>query len=224
MPRTRAWCAVAATAALIGLTGCTSTVSGTALPRTPPPEENKLDQIMVPIEQLKTIVGAGNLVLTSKTADMNDNFGKVRDEKCLGALYPAEDMDYLFSYWTAVRNQVAQDPDSGHRHWVQQSAILFASEDEARSSLKISTKVWNKCNGATIPIHEGQTEQTWHIRDLIVEKDVIKQTSTRAGGEGWTCQHALSIVGKISVEAKVCGYSVRDEAATIVDKLVANAR
>lgn len=209
---------------LTALTGCTSTVSGTALPRTPSSEENKLDQIMVPVEQLKSIVGANNLMVTSKTADMNDNFGKVRDERCLSALYPAEDMDYLFSYWTAVRNQVAQDPDSDHRHWVQQSAILFASEDEARSTLRISTKVWNECNGSTIPIHEGQDEQTWHIKDLIVEDDVIKQTSTRAGTEGWTCQHALSIVGKISVEAKVCGYSVRDEAAIIVDKLVANAR
>ncbi|OMC37809.1 hypothetical protein A5740_04155 [Mycobacterium sp. GA-1841] len=208
----------------MGVTGCTSTVSGTAHTRTPSPEENKLDQIMVPIEQLKAIVGANNLMVTSKTADMNDNFGKVRDERCLAALYPAEHMDYLFSYWTAVRNQIAQDPDSEHRHWVQQSAILFASEDAARSTLRISTKVWNECNGSTIPIHEGQAEQVWHIKDLIVVDELIKQTSIRSGTEGWTCQHALSIVGKMSVEAKVCGYHVRDEAATIVAKLVANAR
>ncbi|WP_131827740.1 sensor domain-containing protein [Mycolicibacterium conceptionense] len=116
MRRTRMLGVLAVAAALVGLTGCTNTVSGTALKRAPSPAENKLEQIMLPIEELKAIVGAGNMVLTGNSADMNNNFPKVRDERCLAALYPAEEMDYLFTYWTAVRTQTAQDSDLASIH------------------------------------------------------------------------------------------------------------
>ncbi|WP_280835253.1 sensor domain-containing protein [Mycolicibacterium frederiksbergense] len=203
-------------------------MSGTALPRTPSPEETKLDQIMLPIEELKAIVGANTMTFTSKTAEMNDNFWKIRDEKCLGALFPAEEMDYLFTNWTAVRTQVAQDPDSDHRHWVQQAALLHVSEKDAQSTLQISKKWWGKCAGSAIPLREKRGEQTsdrvWKIGDLVTTGDLITQTATRAGTHGWACQHALSVVSKTSVEAKVCGYQIHDQAATIVNKLVARSR
>jgi PknH-like extracellular domain len=220
-------CLTVAAAAVVGVTGCTSTVSGTALPMTPSPEENTLDQIMLPIEELKAIAGANNIAFTSKTADMNNNFWKIRDEKCLGALFPAEEMDYLFTDWTAVRTQVAQDPDSDHHHWVQQAAVLYASEAETQSMRRISEKVWRHCTGSVIPLREKPGNETsdriWNIGDLVVDGDLIKQTATRAGTDGWACQHALSVVSKMSIEAKVCGYQIHDQAATIVNKLVANA-
>ncbi|BBX27542.1 hypothetical protein GCM10009632_00840 [Mycolicibacterium alvei] len=219
---------IVAVAALVGLTGCTSTISGTALTQAPSSEENKLEQIMLPIEELKAIVGADNLRFTSKSAEMNDNFWKIRDEKCLGAQFPAEDLVYLFSDWRAVRTQVAQDPDSDHRHWVQQAAVLFRSEDDARFTLGSSEKWWGKCAGSTIPLREKSGDESsdrlWHIGDLVVDGDLITQTTTRDGTDGWACQRAQSLVAEMSVDAKVCGYQIRDQAATIVTKLVANAR
>ncbi|MED5815178.1 sensor domain-containing protein [Mycolicibacterium sp. 050232] len=219
---------IAVATALMGLTGCTSTVSGTAQTKTPSPEENKLEQIMLPIEELKAITGADNLAFTSKTADMNNNFWRIRDEKCLGAMFPAEDLVYLFSYWDAVRTQVAQDPDSDHRHWVQQAAVLLMSEDEARSTLDGSKKWWGKCAGSAIPLREKSgdenSDRVWHIGDLVVDGDLITQTTTRTGTDGWACQRAQSVVGTMTVDAKVCGYAIHGQAATIVNKLVANAR
>lgn len=220
------WC-VTVTAALIGLTGCTSIVSGTAQTKAPSPEESKIEQIMLPIDELKAIVGANNLMFTSKSADMDNNFWKVRDPKCMSALFPAEDTEYLFSYWTAVRNQVAQDPDSDHRHWVQQTTVLYASEAEAQSRLTGAKKWWGICAGSSIPIREKSgdetSDRTWTIGDLVVDGDLIKQTTTREGTDGWACQHAMSSVSNTSLEAKVCGHQIRDQAATIVHKLIANA-
>lgn len=224
VPRTRTWRVTTVAVALVGLTGCTSTVSGTALKRPPSAEENKLEQIMLPVEQIKAIVGAGNMVLTESSADMNNNFAKVRSETCLAALYPAEEMDYRFTYWTAVHTQIAQDSDSDHQHWVQQAAVLYVSEDEARNMHRISAEVWGECNGSAIPIREEHGIEVWNIGDLVFGDDLIKQTSTREGTDGWACQHALSVVSAMSVEAKVCGHDVQDQAATIVDKLVTNAR
>lgn len=221
-------CVVAVTAALMGVTGCTSTVSGTALKKTPSAEEKKLEQIMLPIDELKAIVGANNLSFTSRSADLNNNFWRIRDEKCLGALFPAEHLVYLFSYWDAVRTQVAQDPDSDHRHWVQQAAVLLMSEDEARSTLDGSKKWWGKCAGSAIPLREKSgdenSDRVWHIGDLVIDGDLITQTTTRAGTDGWACQRAQSVVGRMAVDAKVCGYQIQDQAATIVKKLVTNAQ
>ncbi|CDO28415.1 serine/threonine protein kinase [Mycolicibacterium vulneris] len=228
MRRPRMLCVVAVTAALVGMTGCTSTVSGSALKKTPSAEENKLEKIMLPIEELKAIAGADNLAFTSKSADLNNNFWRIRDEKCLGALFPAERLVYLFSYWDAVRTQVAQDPDSDHRHWVQQAAVLLMSEDEARSTLDGSKKWWGKCAGSEVSLREKTgdetSDRTWRIGDLVVDGDLITQTTTRSGSDGWACQRAQSVVGKMAVDAKVCGYQIQDQAATIVSKLVANAQ
>lgn len=221
-------CLVAVATALVGMTGCTSTVPGTAMKKTPSPEETKLEQIMLPIEELKAIVGAKNLAFTSKTADMNNNFWRIRDEKCLGAMFPAEDLVYLFSYWDSVRTQVAQDPDSDHRHWVQQAAVLLMSENEAQSTLEGSKKWWGKCAGSEISLREKSgdetSDRTWHIGELVIDGDLITQTTTRAGTDGWACQRAQSVVSTMAIDAKVCGYQIRDQAATIVNKLVANAR
>ncbi len=35
---------------------------------------------------------------------------------------------------------------------------------------------------------------------------------------GWACQHAMSLVSNVTVEAWACGYSIKDEAATIANE------
>jgi hypothetical protein len=40
---------------------------------------------------------------------------------------------------------------------------------------------------------------------------------------GWGCQHALSVVGSIVVDAAVCGFQITDQASRIVDGIAANA-
>lgn len=228
VPKTVMSCAAVATATLIALTGCTMTVAGTALTKAPSPDEIQLDQIMLPIAELKGIVGANNITLTSRTAEMNNDFWRIRNEKCLGALFPAQYMDYLFTNWQAVRTQVAQDPDSDHRHWVQQAAVLHTSGEDAQSTLEISKKWWGKCAGTTVKLREKSgveaSDRAWNIGDLVTDGEVISQISTRAGADGWACQHALSVVGKVSLEAKVCGYGVQDQAVAIVNKLASNTR
>ena len=52
---------------------------------------------------------------------------------------------------------------------------------------------------------------------------MITQPSTQNDAEGWACQHALSVVSNLTVEVFACGYSIRDEAATIANDMIANA-
>ena len=58
---------------------------------------------------------------------------------------------------------------------------------------------------------------------MTVEDKLITQMSTQEDADGWACQHALSVASNLTVEAWACGYSIRDEAATIADEMIANA-
>ena len=57
----------------------------------------------------------------------------------------------------------------------------------------------------------------------MVGDDLITQVTTQEGADGWACQHALSLVSNLTVEAWACGYTITDEAVQIVDAMVANA-
>ncbi|BBX30443.1 hypothetical protein B7435_16925 [Mycolicibacterium peregrinum] len=229
MPVPRAWLPIVAAATALLVAGCTTIAAGTAISTTAPPTHAQLDQIMLPINELKAIVGARNMALTSRSTTLDNNFWWVREPKCVGALYPAEMRVYRFTNWREIRTEVAQDADSDHQHWVQQAAVRHASEDDAQSTRRIFTKWWGQCAGSAVSIGTsagGNTsDRTWNIGALDTEGDnVISQTSTRAGTDGWTCQHALAAVSTVVLESKVCGYQVRDQAVTIVNRLSANAR
>ena len=47
--------------------------------------------------------------------------------------------------------------------------------------------------------------------------------STQEDADGWACQHALSVVSNVTVEAWACGYSITEEAATMANDMVENA-
>ncbi len=55
-------------------------------------------------------------------------------------------------------------------------------------------------------------------------ESMITQMTRQEGAGGWACQHALSPVANVTVEAWACGYTVTDEAARIAAAMVQNAR
>ena len=63
----------------------------------------------------------------------------------------------------------------------------------------------------------------WQIDNLASEDTLITQATAQAEANGWACQHALSVVSNVTVEAWGCGYSIRDEAATIANEMISNA-
>jgi hypothetical protein len=62
----------------------------------------------------------------------------------------------------------------------------------------------------------------WAIGDLKVTGRTINQTALQQAASGWGCQHALSAVSAIVVEATACSSHIGDEAVMIADKMSAN--
>ena len=224
-------CAVgAAIAASVLLSGCVSTVSGTAVRAqhaapidVPPLTEAKLDDVLLSISELNGIVGSTQMKVTSELDEMTDHAGEVSDPDCLGAIYGAEEPVYAGSGWTAIRDQVAREPGEDNEHWVEQSAVLYSSADKAQKFFGDSKASWEGCGGYSVSVDDAVATYLWQIDSVTAEDTLITQMIAQEDADGWACQHALSVVSNLTVEAWACGYSIEDEAATIANDMIASA-
>jgi hypothetical protein len=226
----RACAAGVVIAASVVLSGCVSTISGTAVRAqnagpidVPPLTEAKLDHVLLSIGDLNGIVGSTQMKVTSELEEMTDHSGDVSDPDCLGAIYGAEEPVYAGSGWTAMRDQVAREPSEDNEHWVEQTAVMYPSADKAQKFFDESKSSWQKCANYSISVDDADATYLWQIDKVSAQDTVITQVTTQEDADGWECQHALSVVSNLTVEAWACGYGIKDEAATIADEMVANA-
>jgi hypothetical protein len=224
-------CAVGAvTAASVLLSGCVSTVSGSALRAqhaapidVPPLTAAKLDGMLLSIGELNGIMGSTRMKVTSELQDMTDHTGEVSDPDCLGAIYGAEEPVYAGSGWTAMRDQVAREPGEDNEHWVEQTAVLYPSAGKAQKFFDESKSAWQKCSGYSVSVDDADATYLWQIDNVTSENTLITQTTAQQDANGWACQHAMSLVSNVTVEAWGCSYGVKDEAATIANEMVGTA-
>ena len=212
------------------LTGCVSTVAGTAVRArnaapvdVPPLDESALDDVMLSIGELNGIVGSTTMKITSDLDNMTDHSEDVSDPDCLGAIYGAEEPVYAGTGWTAMRDRVAREPNENNDHWVEQTAVIYPSAEKAQKFFNDSMSSWKDCGGYSISVEDAESTYLWEIDDVTAEDNLITQMTTQEDADGWACQHALSVVSNLTVEAWACGYSIRDEAATIANEMIANA-
>lgn len=219
-----------ATASVILLAGCVTTVAGTAtrapnagLEDVPPLDESDLDDVLLSIGEINGIMGSTTMRITSALDEMTDHSEDVSDPDCLGAIYGAEEPVYAGSGWTEMRDQVAREPDEDNDHWVEQTAVLYPTGDHARDFFEESKTTWQDCANYSIAVDDLGASYLWEIEDLDAEETLLSQLSTQEDADGWACEHALSVVSNVTVEAWACGYTIGDEAATIATDMVANA-
>jgi outer membrane murein-binding lipoprotein Lpp len=229
--RTNRACAVGVViAASVLLSGCVSTVTGTAVRahnaapvNVPPLTEAKLDDVLLSIGELNGIMGSSQMKVTSELDEMTDHSGEVSDPDCLGAIYGAEEPVYAGSGWTALRDQVAREPGEDNEHWVEQTAVLYPSAEKAQKFFDESKSSWKGCAGYSVSVDDEAATYLWQIDSLTSEDSLITQMTAQEDAEGWGCQHAMSVVSNVIIEAWACGYSIKDEAATLANEMTANA-
>jgi outer membrane murein-binding lipoprotein Lpp len=227
---TRACAVGAVIAASVLLSGCVSTVPGSAVRAqhaapidVPPLSEAKLDDVLLSIGELNGIMGSTQMKVTSELQEMTDHSGEVSDPDCLGAIYGAEEPVYAGSGWTAMRDQVAREPGEDNEHWVEQTAVLYPSAEKAQKFFDDSKSSWEKCSGYSVSVDDADATYLWQIDNVTSQDSLISQPTAQEDAGGWACQHALSVVSNVTVEAWACSYDVKDEAATIANDMVANA-
>lgn len=217
-------------AATVLLNGCESTVAGTAVRGqgasaldVPKLDKAKLDDVLLSIGQLNSIMGARTMTVASELEEMADHSDQVSDPDCLGAIYGAEKPVYAGSGWTAMRDQVAREPGENNDHWVEQTAVLYPSAEKARQFFDKSASAWKNCANSSVTVDNSGSSYLWALGDVTVEESLIAQLTTQQDAQGWACQHALSVVSNLIIEAWACGFTITDEAATIATEMMGKA-
>ena len=216
----RAAAVAVAVAAL--LSGCMSTVSGTAVrdngavpTDVPSLDEPALEKVLLSIDEVNDLMGTTDLEVTSEMDEMTDSSHKVSDEDCLGAMFGSEEAVYKGSGWTAVRDVVAREPDEDNDHWIEQTAVLYPKANNANRFFEKSKSMWETCADSSLAVDTEDTSSLWEFDDVAASDGLITQMATQEDADGWGCQHALAVVSNMTAETWACGYSIADEAATM---------
>lgn len=214
----------------LALSGCVSTVSGTAVrnaktvpTNVPQLDESDLDKVLLPVDEINDIMGTTDLEVTSDMDDMTDSSDKVSDPDCLGAMFGAEESVYEGSGWTSVRDVVAREPDDDNDHWIEQTVVIYPQAENAERFFGESRSMWQKCAGSSITVDTEDTSSLWEFDDVDSGDGLITQMATQQDADGWGCQHALAVASNMTAETWVCAYSVADEAGLMAIDIVNNA-
>ncbi|MBV9088850.1 MAG: sensor domain-containing protein [Mycobacteriaceae bacterium] len=204
------------------IAGCTHTVGGTAAFPGGAGLGGALDGVLLGADQINTIMAATDIAVVDTSEDMQTTTENVSRPDCLGALYNAQNSVYQDSGWTDVRDQVLLEPQDNNAHWVEQTAVEFSGSDRAQAFVNSSLVAWSHCSGKDVTLTSGSDVDTWKVGDLIISGRTINQTGVQLGARGWGCQHAMSAVSAIVIEATACGANIADQAVTIIDKMSEN--
>ena len=214
----------------MALSGCVSTVSGTAVRNAktvptdvPRLDDSALEKVLLPIDEINDIMGTTDLEVTSDMDDMTDSSDKVSDPDCLGAMFGAEESVYKGSGWTAVRDIVAREPEEDNEHWIEQTAVIYPQAGNANGFFEKSKSMWQKCAGSSLAVDTEDTSSLWEFDDVGGGDGLITQMATQEDADGWGCQHALAVASNMTAETWACGYSLADEAGTIAIDIINNA-
>jgi len=216
--------------AVMALSGCVSTVSGSAVrdAKTVPTDvprlqESALDSVVLPIAETTAQMGTTDHEITSDMDEMTDSSDKVSNQDCLGAMFGAEEPVYEGSGWTAVRDVVAREPDEDNDHWIEQTAVIYPEASNANRFLEKSKSSWQKCVGSSLAVDTSDTSSLWEFGDVTSTDGLIAQVANQEDADGWGCQHALAAASNLTVETWVCAYNLADEATTMAIDIINNA-
>jgi hypothetical protein len=217
-------------AAATALTGCVSTVSGTAVRNAstvpsdvPKLDGSALDTVLLSIDEINDVMGTTDLEVTSDIDDMTDSSDKVSDPDCLGAMFGAEEAVYKGSGWTDVRDVVAREPDEDNDHWIEQTAVIYPEAGNAKRFFEKSRSIWEKCADSSLAVDTEDTSSLWEFEKVTAGDGLITQIATQEDADGWGCQHALAAASNLTAETWVCAYNLGDEASVMAIDIVNKA-
>ncbi|OSC40640.1 sensor domain-containing protein [Mycobacterium decipiens] len=213
---------IAALAALAGAcllaAGCTNVVDGNAvaadeagpLSQDPIPVA-ALDGLLLDLSQINSALGATSMKVWFNAKGMWDWSKSVPDKNCLAIDGPAQETVYAGTGWTAMRGERLDDSidDSKKRkHYAIQAVVAFPTARDAGEFYNSSVQSWSRCsNRRFIDVNPGQADTVWTVAEVVNDDGTLSSSQVQEGGDGWTCQRALTARNNIAIDVVTCAYS-----------------
>lgn len=212
--------------------GCATTVAGTAVPADksgplpqPPIAVSALDGLLLDTDQLGNALNATSMKVWFNANAMWDWSGGVSDKNCLAVDGPAQDKVYDGTGWTGMRGQRLDDSadDSKKRnHYAIQAVIAFPSARTADAFYHSSVQSWSACaNRRFSDAPQGQTETVWTVAGVHQAGGTLSTSEVQEGGDGWTCQRALTVRNNVAIDVVTCAYGLAGSSGVDIAQQIA---
>ncbi|ORW53506.1 hypothetical protein AWC20_19810 [Mycobacterium parmense] len=191
-------------------------------PTTKVVKAEQLDSILLTASDLNSIMGTSNMQQISSSHQMA-TAPTLSDPSCAGAADTEELTAYQGSDYQAVADRYVREPGTQFDHVVVEAAVTFSYAPNAPAFVRSSADKWKACAGKTVTKTQpdGKTSQ-WGFADVVDNDTKISVTSSQEGYV-WSCQHTLSTVANVVIDANACAEHVTNEGTQIADKIATNA-
>ena len=202
-------------------------VTATTAVQPPPPPSfspKAIDQVLLTAGQLSNLLGvnvtnnpAGGgggsaLAIKSSSYGMSDHSGQVKPQSCVGVAFTGEHDVYATADPAAIKIQIFGEQYGGSGsnaapYYVEQSAAVFSSAEQAQHLLKSSQSQWDTCSSSEVDVTLGfENGRSFKLGDVKHEGDLITIRMASWGGLNGlhACQQALGVRANVVVEARTC--------------------
>jgi hypothetical protein len=204
--------------------GCTDRISGKAEPADnsgpyaePPLPVAALPGLLLDVGQINSALGATSMKIWFDARKMWDWSADVTDPDCLAVDGPAQAKVYANTEWTAMRGQRLDDSVDGSKrrdHYAIQAVVAFPSGRDAASFFKSSKRSWPACSHRRFSDPTpGQPDTVWTVAEVTNRDGTLGTSEIQDGGNGRTCQRALTVRNNVAIDIATCAFSQSGSAA-----------
>jgi PknH-like protein len=213
--------------------GCTSSVSGKPVaadnsggPARNPVAVSALEGLLLGVDQINSALSATSMKVWLNAKGLWNWSSGVSDKNCLAIDGPAQENVYAGTGWTAMRGQRLDDStdDSKKReHYAIQALVAFPSAQDADAFYEASVQSWSACSKRRFSdVTPGHPDTVWTVAGITADNGMLSTSEVQEGGDGWTCQRALTVRNNVAIDVVGCAYSlVGAPAADIASQLAA---
>lgn len=158
--------------------------------------------------------GGSALAIKSSSYGMSDHSGQVKPPSCVGVAFTGEHDVYATSDPAAIKIQIfgeqygGSGSNSAAPYYVEQTAAVFSSPEQAQQILKSAQSQWRTCGSSSdVDVTLGfENGRSFRLGDVTHEGDLITVRMASWGGLNGlhACQQALGVRANVIVETRTC--------------------
>jgi hypothetical protein len=100
------------------------------------------------------------------------------------------------------------DDSKKRKNYAIQAVVAFPSARDANAFYDASAQGWPACSERRYSdVNPNPPDTVWTVSDITKDNGTLITTQVQEGGDGWTCQRALTVRNNVAVDIVTCTYS-----------------
>jgi hypothetical protein len=198
-----------------------STTSTTKTTTAPPVAERGLSGLLLPAEQINTVMGTIEMKITQTRDAMSDDSATMTPKECLAIDGSAQAQVYAGSGFIAESDQALHVQEGDNlTHFAEQAVVLFPTAKQAGAFFTTSAQQWPACHDYT----HIQSNTQWTVGAISNTNGMLSTSATLQNppATGWkACGRALAVRNNVIIDVNTCSVDPKNSAVDIANQIAA---